>query len=480
MSTTKEEEAVLMLPPISDGYQYYDNNNSSIAAATLSASSTSSSLNNNNNHDNGSIHDDNNNNEPDVETPLAKLMNRGEYYRQLRKLIQEDERIRNTKDNESHCCNCCCGGSNQGQGRGYDYDVENFRGGEEKKDDNDDDNYNCCCCNCHHTTNNNNININHDYYNQDIIHTYPDDNSTTMLIYESYLKHQRYYDDLKHVDINYINYGTAFASSFTSSGEEEEEDVDVSNKQIIIQGRKKKDLIIEQRKYLGKGGLCWDAAFILGEHVIHNVCEWRMNNSSSSIIGGGEDNKRMTRVVELGAGTGLCGLMIAAAFHNDITVEITDLPELQDLMSANIQRNFCCSSRISSSDDEKNRKEEESCDDDESSSSTNKFNTNNVLCRVLQWGVDSDYINAPYDVIIGADVVTSIYDPIALAQTFYALSGPQTKIYISGKTRLDKPHEIFEMEMKRLFVSVIKIDKPNSRLKSPNVFVYFVQGKQLL
>jgi hypothetical protein len=98
----------------------------------------------------------------------------------------------------------------------------------------------------------------------------------------------------------------------------------------------------------------------------------------------------------------------------------------------------------------------------------------------LRWGVHSDYINAPYDVIIGADVVTSIYDPIALAQTFYALSGPQTKIYISGKTRLDKPHEIFEMEMKRLFVSVIKIDKPNSRLKSPNVFVYFVQGKQLL
>ena len=476
ISTTKEEEeeeGVLLLPPISDGYQYYNNNNSSIAAA-LSASS--SSLNNNNNQNNGSIPDDNNN-EPDVETPLAKLMNRGEYYRQLRKLIQEDERIRSTKDNESHvcCCCCCCGGSsNQGQGRGDDYDVD-FRGGEEKKDDNDDNNN--CCCNCHHTTNNNNINIiNHNYYGQDIIHTYPEDNSTTtMLIYESYLNHQRYYDDLKHVDINYINYGTAFAASSFTSSSGEEEDVDDSNKQII-QGKKKKDLIIEQRKYLGKGGLCWDAAFILGEHVIHNVCEWRMNNSS---IEGGEDNKGMTRVVELGAGTGLCGLMIASAFDNDVTVEITDLPELQDLMSANIQRNFGCSSRISSSDDDKKRKEEDSCDDDESSSKI-KFNTNNVFCRVLQWGVDSDYINAPYDVIIGADVVTSIYDPIALAQTFYALSGPQTKIYISGKTRLDKPHEIFEMEMKRLFVSVIKIDKPNSRLRSPNVFVYFVHGKQLL
>jgi hypothetical protein len=49
-----------------------------------------------------------------------------------------------------------------------------------------------------------------------------------MLRYDSYLAHQRYYDDLKHVDCHYIDYGTIGRS-----------------------GR----LVIEQDKSLGKGGL---------------------------------------------------------------------------------------------------------------------------------------------------------------------------------------------------------------------------------
>ena len=322
---------------------------------------------------------------------------------------------------------------------------------------------------------NNNNHDNNDYGDtivgggQDIIHR-NSDNTTTTLMYESYLKHQRYYDDLKHADINFINYGTKFAS-FLLSG-----DVHSSSKQRI-QGRK--DLIIEQRKYLGKGGLCWDAAFILGEHVIHNVSEWRINNNTVEVV---REGNRTTRVVELGAGTGLCGLMIAAAAFDDVIVEITDLLELQDLMCANIKRNFGGNSCSNSDDDDGDDTKKEEEDGDDESRKNENFNTtnSNVSCCVLQWGVKSDYINAPYDVIMGADVVTSIYDPIALAQTFYALSGPHTKIYISGKTRLDKPHEIFEMEMKRLFVSVRKIDVPNSRLRSPNVFVLVVQGKQEL
>jgi hypothetical protein len=449
-TTNKEEEeeeaeGVMSTPPISDGYQYYDNfHNNEATTAVASALQFLES---------GKTNDSNNNDSnDDVETPLAKLMNRGEYYRQLRKLVQEDERMR-IKDHESssssHFC-CCCS-----------YDVDSW---EEKKDDD-------CCNNCH----NNNNHDNNDYGDtivgggQDIIHR-NSDNTTTTLMYESYLKHQRYYDDLKHADINFINYGTKFAS-FLLTG-----DVHSSSKQRI-QGRK--DLIIEQRKYLGKGGLCWDAAFILGEHVIHNVSEWRINNNTVEVV---REGNRTTRVVELGAGTGLCGLMIAAAAFDDVIVEITDLLELQDLMCANINRNFGGNSCSNSDDDDGDDTKKEEEDGDDESRKNENFNTtnSNVSCRVLQWGVTSNYINAPYDVIMGADVVTSIYDPIALAQTFYALSGPHTKIYISGKTRLDKPHEIFEMEMKRLFVSVRKIDVPNSRLRSPNVFVLVVQGKQEL
>lgn len=69
---------------------------------------------------------------------------------------------------------------------------------------------------------------------QDDSSHHPDDavdvlpNKQRVLRYDSYLAHQRYYDDLKHVDCDYIDYGTIGGS-----------------------GR----LVIEQEKHLGKGGL---------------------------------------------------------------------------------------------------------------------------------------------------------------------------------------------------------------------------------
>ena len=95
-------------PPISDGYQYYDNfhNNEATTAVASELQFLESGKTKDNNNDSN---DDNNNSNDDVETPLAKLMNRGEYYRRLRKLIQEDERIR-IRDHESSSSShfCCC------------------------------------------------------------------------------------------------------------------------------------------------------------------------------------------------------------------------------------------------------------------------------------------------------------------------------------------------------------------------------------
>jgi hypothetical protein len=43
-----------------------------------------------------------------------------------------------------------------------------------------------------------------------------------------------------------------------------------------------------------------------------------------------------------------------------------------------------------------------------------------LSCHLLWWGVESNYAGAPYNVVVGADVVASPYDPVALAQTFQA------------------------------------------------------------
>lgn len=64
-----------------------------------------------------------------------------------------------------------------------------------------------------------------------------------VLKYESYLRHQRYYDDLKHVDCQFIEYDL--------SGQDK--------------GRPSRSVLIEQDKSLGKGGL---VSIVVHVHII--------------------------------------------------------------------------------------------------------------------------------------------------------------------------------------------------------------------
>lgn len=92
-----------------------------------------------------------------------------------------------------------------------------------------------------------------------------DDRSTIpqgTLRYETFLKDQRYHDDPKHINYKYVDFGE-------------------------ING---KHLVVEQDRSLGKGGLIWDAGFILGEYVVGETY-WRSNETFS--------------IVDFGAGTGI-------------------------------------------------------------------------------------------------------------------------------------------------------------------------------
>ena len=71
----------------------------------------------------------------------------------------------------------------------------------------------------------------------------------------------------------------------------------------------------------------------------------------------------------------------------------TSCPPSQDLMRSNVKRNFWMPS-----------------------SSGDVI----VSCRLLWWGVESNYAGAPYDIVNGANVVASPYDPVALAQMYHA------------------------------------------------------------
>ena len=337
--------------------------------------------------------------EEDVTTEFDQMMNRGAYLRQLRMLALADEEERRLAAASSistqHCQSIDC----EEEKKEVDSIIEELQ--------------------------------------EDQIQTLP--NNKRLLNYNSYLKHQRYYDDLKHADIHYIDYGNIYNSKGENGGR----------------------LVVEQCKSLGKGGLCWDAAYCLAEFVIDREDDWSTQTMQNVESSEGEE-ERKPKIVDLGAGTGLCGLMLAKATNSH--VDITEVPELEELMADNIKRNFGVV--------------ESSSPDDEMITGRDGKAKGTISSRVLRWGIEEDYAGAPYDVIVGADIVTSLYDPVALAQTLFDLSHSNTRIYISGKSRLDKPHEIFNSEMNRLFEKVKKVTEVNSKLRSPGVFVICAEGRR--
>ena len=278
-----------------------------------------------------------------------------------------------------------------------------------------------------------------------------------ILRYDSYLRHQRYYDDLKHVDYHYIDYGDIRSRGRHDAGNQ-------------AGGH----LVIRQQKRLGKGGICWDAAFILAEHLIACQEEWKMEKRGLDQNSDGSDAPQTT-LCELGAGTGLSGFMIAKAC-SESHVFVTDLPELLDLMKENYEMNFvdgkCDGSGGTKTEEESSLLRQKYGDKLSKSQGA-------AEAKVLRWGVESDYEGAPFDVVFGADVVASLYDPIALANTFYNLCGPDSKVYLSYKGRLEEPHQLFEAELKRLFSKVERIEPPNiySRNKNPGVCILKAWGK---
>ena len=168
-----------------------------------------------------------------------------------------------------------------------------------------------------------------------------------------------------------------------------------------------------------------------------------------------------TQVLELGSGTGLCGLMLAKGCK--CRMEITDLPELMGLMRRNLARNFVVEDGTTTENEPDWKECKASC-------------SSSVSARVLRWGHDKDY-GKPVDVVLGADVVASLYDPIALAETMWCLCHSESTVYVSYKGRLTGPHVSFEKRLGELFASV-KRCKPISRNRNPQVWILQATGRR--
>jgi hypothetical protein len=258
-----------------------------------------------------------------------------------------------------------------------------------------------------------------------------------VLSYDSYLGHQRYYDDLKHVDCKFIDYGR------------------------IGPGQ----LIVEQDKSFGKGGWCWDAAFCLGEYLIQNAPVWKNGDQCT------------TTVLEHGTGTGLCGALVAKAVQG-VHVSLTDLPELMPLLQRNVARNFG-SDRVSAHGGDQIGVEDDGVLSDYAGDDS-KLSHGSVSAFPLPWGCSDYSRHGTFDVVVGADVVASLYDPVALAQTISSVSHSESVVYVSFKERLSTIHRSFEDEMRSLF-EFMEISKPSgSRNRNPDIQILIARGKKKL
>lgn len=314
------------------------------------------------------------------------------------------------------------------------------------------------------------------------------DSKLKVLRYESYLAHQRYHDDYKHSNCDFIDFKIEHSEQ--------------------NQRQQQQRIVVEQQRRLGKGGLLWDAGVILAEHMVAHDGDWKLKKGERNIT---------TRIVDLGAGIGFTGIMIAKSVA-DTHVTITDLPELLPLMKRNVERNFVDSDIIPVGQDEdlcsssvgankyQNRGEaaqdipchvdkgckglsvQDTCvlyEEGHSATSSSgeidletiKASRGKITAAVLRWGVKEDYANAPYDVIVAADVVASLYSPKALAETIHDLCHDETKVYISLKKRLTEPLVVFEAAMKDLFLTV-KYTSPISRRKLDDIIVIEATGKR--
>ncbi|XP_053150990.1 EEF1A lysine methyltransferase 3 isoform X7 [Hemicordylus capensis] len=146
------------------------------------------------------------------------------------------------------------------------------------------------------------------------------------------------------------------------------------------------------------------------------------------------------KVIELGAGTGIVGIL-AALLGGDVT--ITDLPVALKQIEENVHRNLPveCVARTR-------------------------------VCA-LSWGLNHKEFPNNFDFILGADIVYLKDTYPLLIRTLQYLCGPQTTIYLSSKMRQEHSAMIFfENLLPRHFTSTLAFRDENE-----NINIYKVTSK---
>ncbi|XP_048389653.1 protein N-lysine methyltransferase METTL21A isoform X1 [Stegostoma tigrinum] len=172
----------------------------------------------------------------------------------------------------------------------------------------------------------------------------------------------------------------------------------------------KRDIVIRQNwNQLGVAAVVWDAAIVLCTYLELGTIQLQDRT-----------------VIELGAGTGLVGI-VAALLGADVTV--TDREVALQFLESNLQENIPPDLQ------------------------------NKVRARELNWGVNLDQFDpGSYDVVLGADVVYLEEAFPALLETLEYLSSEETTVLLSCRIRYERDQNFLQMLGSRFVVEKVHYD----------------------
>lgn len=174
-------------------------------------------------------------------------------------------------------------------------------------------------------------------------------------------------------------------------------------------------------KQLGVAAVVWDAAVVL--------CMY---------LEAGGINVQGCSVVELGAGTGLAGI-VAALLGADVTV--TDRDMAMEFLKSNVHDNLP------------------------------KELQQKVSVKPLNWGTGLEHFSY-FDVILGADIIYLEETFQDLLKTIIHLCSEHTVILLSCRLRYQRDHNFLDMMRKHFIVEQVHYDK--------NVDVYIYKAQKAL
>ncbi|XP_070570384.1 protein N-lysine methyltransferase METTL21A-like [Ptychodera flava] len=166
---------------------------------------------------------------------------------------------------------------------------------------------------------------------------------------------------------------------------------------------------------LGVAAVVWEAAIVLCEYLEKSVKESSLQLTNQ-------------RVIELGAGTGLVG-MIAAVLGGDVI--ITDRKMALGQLQENVDENF---------------------------KTTEKHLRNRIHVQELHWGQNLQEYPRPFDLVLGADIIYIKETFPDLLKTLIHLSDCDTVILLSCKIRYEKDSNFVESLKEYFQVMEVRYD----------------------